>query len=248
MDSVVIQPIFWGPSWANASFAADKMTGLGTFYAGFANSDYARTNVEYTGLSVSSGTMVGVTATQVDVTAKAIVDSATPTPHSAPRTSAVLAEVCAQIKNPVPNGYYPVYTDIPRGHAGYCAWHSWAACGGVNVQFGFFFALDNDPGCNPGDTTAGRSEGLAALANVSGHELSETLTDPRGTGWLDRSGNENADKCAWQFPDTDESFTTTDPVTMQPVVTTWKIQGNWSNKAYDGSAGTPRGCIYAVTP
>ena len=27
------------------------------------------------------------------------------------------AEVAAKISNPVPNGYYPVYTDVPRGNA-----------------------------------------------------------------------------------------------------------------------------------
>ena len=68
-------------------------------------------------------------------------------------------------------------------------------------QFGFFFKLDGDPGCDPGDTVTvtGHSQGLAALANVSGHELSETVTDPRDGGWWDRSGAENADKCAWTF-------------------------------------------------
>ena len=46
-------------------------------------------------------------------------------------TSAILAEVCKVITNPVANGYYPVYVDSPRGHAGYCAWHSYGTCNGV---------------------------------------------------------------------------------------------------------------------
>ncbi len=103
------------------------------------------------------------------------------------------------ITDPVPNGYYPVYTDQPRGHAGYCAWHSYGTASGVPVQFGFFFKLDGDAGCDPGDTRTGHSQGLAALANVSGHELSEAVTDPRNGGWWDKSGAENADKCAWTF-------------------------------------------------
>jgi len=139
------------------------------------------------------------------------------------------------ISNPVANGYYPVYTDLPRGHAGYCAWHSYGTCAGVPVQFGFFFSLDGDPGCDPQDTSGAHSQGLAALANVSGHEWSEEITDPRNGGWWDSSGAENADKCAWTF---------NGMVTLRNN-SQWKVQGNWSNNAYDnGQTGyTKGGCI-----
>src|SRR5436309_1646877 len=80
--------------------------------------------------------------------------------------------------DPNGNGYYPVYTDIKRGHANYCAWHSAGTCGGVPVQFAFFFNLDGDAGCDPQDTQTGHSQGLAALVNVTGHELSEARSDP----------------------------------------------------------------------
>jgi hypothetical protein len=72
-------------------------------------------------------------------------------------------------------------------------------CGGTNVQFAFFWNLDGDAGCNPQDTSGQHSQGLAALANVSAHELSEARTDPVGNGWFDCSGEENGDKCAWTF-------------------------------------------------
>src|SRR5207302_9887941 len=103
-------------------------------------------------------------------------------------TGPILNEVCKEISNgSVPldssgNGYYPVYTDVPRGSAGFCAWHSVGTCSGQRVQFAFFFKLDGDPGCDPGDSTTGHSQGLAAIANVSGHELSEALTDPANPG------------------------------------------------------------------
>ena len=72
------------------------------------------------------------------------------------------------------------------------------------------------------------SQGLAALSNVSGHELSEARTDPTGLGWFDASGEENGDKCAWTF--------------NVPLVTfsnrsKWKIQGEWSNAAYNAGTG-----------
>jgi hypothetical protein len=142
-------------------------------------------------------------------------------------TSAILAEVCKVVPKPVANGYYPVYVDKPRGNAGYCAYHSWASCGGTPVEFGFFFKMDGDAGCNPDSTVAGQSEGLQADANVSGHELSETRSDPNGNAWYDGSGEENGDKCAWTFGG--------------PYVLLgsgkWKIQGNWSNYDYDHNTG-----------
>src|SRR5258705_11419898 len=132
-SSVFVRPIFWGAKWANASYRGDKITGLTSFYNAYAASAYARTNTEYTD---GSGTHV---TTSISV-GTAIVDSSA-APSGAPSTAQILAEVCSQITNPVVGGYYPVYTDAKRGNAGYCAWHSWGACNGVNVQFRCFFDL-----------------------------------------------------------------------------------------------------------
>jgi hypothetical protein len=154
-------------------------------------------------------------------------------------TTPTLSEVCQVITNPVANGYYPVYVDMPRGTAGFCAYHSYGSCNGTPIEFAFFFNLDGDPGCDPLDTSGLHSQGLAALANVSGHELSEARTDPRSGGWYDSSNQENGDKCAWTFG--------------TPLLTfsngwKWKIQGNWSNDAYTNKTGYPNqsgqpGCV-----
>jgi hypothetical protein len=163
-------------------------------------------------------------------------------PRHAPKTSDVLAAVQRAVTSgvivPVVNGYYPVYVDAKRGGAGYCAWHSWGSvttpAGAVlQIQFGFFFNLDGDSGCDPQDTQSSHSQGVAALANVSGHELSEVATDPQGSAWYDRSGYENADKCAWTF----------NGLVRFTNGTSWKIQNNFSNTAYDTPVGSPTGCI-----
>jgi hypothetical protein len=147
----------------------------------------------------------------------------------------VLAAVARATSNhPVAGAYYPVYSDQPRGSAGYCAWHSSGTIGGIPVQFGFFFWLEGDPGCDPKDSSTGHSEALAALGNVSGHELSEMLTDPQLNAWYDQRGNENADKCAWTFSGT-----------VALGNESWKIQGNWSNAAATTNSGygSTVGCI-----
>ena len=46
----------------------------------------------------------------------------------------------------------------------------------------------------------------------------------------DGQGAENADKCAWRFPSSSSQWPAFGGVT-------WKIQGNWSNTAYNAGAG-----------
>jgi len=225
MKSAAVTAIYWGTSWSSSSFVGDKISGLGTFYSGVGGTAYAGTNTEYTDGSGPVGSAVSYDGNVLDTTAA---------PSGAPSTSSILAEVSKVITNPVSNGYYPVYIDKKRGSAGYCAWHSYGTVKGVVVQFAFFFNLDGDAGCDPQDTWTSHSQGLAALANVTGHELSEALTDPHLNAWYDQQGAENSDKCAWTF--------NTSSVNLSG--TPWKVQGNWSNAAYNNSSGYAlRGCI-----
>jgi len=230
LTASAVQAIYWGTQWGNGSFVGDKQSGLDSFYNGWSGSNYSKTTTEY---SSSNGKVSG------NVTYNGNVVDTSAGPTSPPSTAQIVGEVQKLVNNHVitnvvANGYYPVYVDLKRGNAGYCAWHDTGSVSGVQVQVAFFFNLDNDAGCNPGDTTPGRSEGLAALANVSGHELSEAETDPHLNAWYDRQGYENADKCAWHF---NKLSTFSNNIS-------WKIQGNWSNAAYNNRTGYyNRGCI-----
>jgi hypothetical protein len=226
MTSAAVKAIYWGPSWGSSSFTGDKIIGLASFYGNVDGSNYIKTNGEYTGTNGTVGSAVSYGGASTDLSAP---------PRGSPKVSDILGEVCRTITNPVSNGYYPVYVDTPRGHAGYCAWHSYGTCSGVPVQIAFFFNLDGDRGCDPeSPASTGHSQGLAALANVSGHELSEAVTDPRNGGWWDASGAENSDKCAWTYG----------PNLVKLGSASWKIQGNWSNRAYGARSGYDgAGCI-----
>lgn len=230
MPTAFTQSIFWGTSWA--TYKGDKISGMDSWYEGFNGSDYAGTSDEYTG---SNGQVTSATSYNGHV-----IDTSPST--SGGSTSTILAEVCKAVPNPDSsgNGYYAVYADTPRKGANYCAYHSYGTCNGTRVQFAYFFNLDGDAGCDPQDTSGLHSQGLAAIANVSGHELSEARTDPASPGaWYDSSGEENGDKCAWTFG--------------APLVTfsngsEWKIQGEWSNNAYNTGTGYPnslgqKGCL-----
>jgi len=232
MPTANMQVIFWGPSWANSAFAGDKISGLDSWYDGHSNSNYAKASDEYTGTNGQVGMTTRYDGHHLD----------TSTAAGGSRTSVILAEVCKMVTNPDQsgNGYYAVYSDVKRGGAQYCAYHSAGTCNGFPVQFAFFFNLDGDSGCDPQDTSGLHSQGLAALANVTAHELAEARTDPASPGaWYDSQGAENGDKCAWTFG--------------APLVTfsngsQWKLQGEWSNVAYNKGTGYPnsagqRGCL-----
>jgi hypothetical protein len=225
--STAVTPIFWG-HWNSGD---PKVSGMQAFYAGVGGSGYLGTNTEYTDGSGHVGTTVSAATAKFDATA---------TSSGAPSTSSVLAVVARATNNsPTAGGYYPVYSDQPRGHANYCAWHSTGTINGIQVQIGFFFNLDGDAGCDPNDTASGHSQGVAALGNVSGHELSEMLTDPQLNAWYDQKGAENADKCAWTFG----------AKLLKLGTQSWKIQGNWSNAAasaktgYTSGSSTVVGCV-----
>jgi hypothetical protein len=228
-SGAAVTTIFWGTTWTAGNV---KIAGMAAFYGGVGGTSYLGTNTEYTDATGHVSTAVSYTGSLLDTSAA---------PKGAPQTSDILAEVAKLVPNPVANGYYPVYVDTPRGHTRYCAWHSTGTVNGVTVRFGFFFDLDGDPGCDPESPITPYGQGGAALGNVSGHELSEMLTDPDLNAWYDASGAENSDKCAWTFGSKLIQFTNR---------TQWKIQGNWSNAAYNASrgyidpaAGFVRGCI-----
>ena len=225
--ATVVEPIFVGPDWnTNAAFTADKVTGLESLYTGFATTNsYGNTNFEYTDFTTQHVNPV------LTYDGKAVFDTTTNITVD-PGTTALGNEVVKALGGtPVAGGYYPVYIEGKRGSAGYCAYHDTTTYtdkqGNVTeFQVGFFFNLDGDSGCNPNSPASlGHSQGLAALANVTGHEYSEMVTDPQLNAWWDQQGNENSDKCAWTFGSNPVTFTT------QGVTTQWKIQGNWSNAA-----------------
>jgi hypothetical protein len=72
-----------------------------------------------------------------------------------------------------------------------------------------------------------QSSGFSTTQNFEhfiSHETREAVTDPDGTAWWDRSGNEADDKCAWSpTPFTDSSTGTNQDGTA------FAYQYEWSN-------------------
>jgi hypothetical protein len=212
--------IFWGSQWNDSAFAGDKIVGIDAFFDGFGGSGYADDSTEYYG---SNGPVTNSSSYLGHV-----IDSSKP-PGKALSVSAAVAEVCKITNNsPDPDGAYFIYTATGAGHVNYCAWHSYGSCSnGAPVQVAYMPNIDGISGCDPEDAWTDHSQGLAALANVTAHELSEMITDPRNGGWYDSQGQENGDKCSWAFHN---------PVTLSNG-SVWKLQMEWSNAAYTAGTG-----------
>lgn len=102
----------------------------------------------------------------------------------------------------------------------YCAWHSSTSSSYGNV------AYTNLPYITDAGTSCGANFGglglNAGITIVEGHEFAETETDqfPNG-GWLDGSGSEIGDKCAWSTATSNQTLNGT----------AFPVQPLWSNAA-----------------
>jgi serine protease len=113
----------------------------------------------------------------------------------------------------------------------YCAWHSSTSSSYGNVAYTNLPYI-TDAGASCGANFNGRGSN-AGITIVSGHEMAETITDqfPNG-GWLDGSGAENGDKCAW--------IATGNPGASANVSFsggTYPVQSLWSNAANSNAGG-----------
>jgi hypothetical protein len=101
----------------------------------------------------------------------------------------------------------------------YCAWHSSTSSAYGNIAYtNLPYITDAGASCGANFNNLGTNAGITI---VEGHEMAETITDqfPNG-GWLDGSGEENGDKCAW-----------TAATSSQPMGggKTFPVQPLWSN-------------------
>jgi Phosphate-induced protein 1 conserved region len=86
----------------------------------------------------------------------------------------------------------------------YCGFHTHATLNGADIKYAFVGNPDRCPsGCeiqttgpNSPSTGVGGADGLI---NVLSHEQFEAITDPDLNAWFDASGNEDSDKCNFNF-------------------------------------------------
>jgi len=187
--------IFWGPSFggADASYAST----LQSFRNQFGTTGEFNTITQYSG---SNGT---VALTNLGGGSADWFDSSTPPTNV---TDAIVqGEVNAYLASHTfdANAIYEVVipstsysssgtsTSCGGPRLAYCAYHGNFTSGGNDVRY----SIEPWPGCS-GCSVSGWSN-VQNQEHFVCHETREAVTDPDGTTWWDRSGNEADDKCAW---------------------------------------------------
>jgi hypothetical protein len=118
----------------------------------------------------------------------------------------------------------------------YCAYHGHFTWNGNDVKFAAMPRNLDFPGsCTEGQSPNGDAAADAEV-NTLGHELEEAATDPDLNAWFDRRGQENADKCAWNFGTVTGASGAYSNITVGSK--RFLVQQNWINT---GSGGCRQG-------
>ena len=237
--------VFWGSQW-NGNDPSGEAGTLESFYSGVGGSSWLNSVTQYC-QAVASGTTfcngAGQAASNAVTFAGTYQDngSAAPAHPTQSQLAAEAVKAAAHFGNTAAGSnvttQYVIATATGNSASGfgtqYCAWHSSTSSSYGNV------AYTNLPYITDAGTSCGANfNGLgpkAGITIVSGHEMAETITDqfPNG-GWLDGSGEENGDKCAWI---TSGNQGASANITLPTG--TFPVQSLWSN-AFDNDAG---GCV-----
>ncbi len=123
---------------------------------------------------------------------------------------------------------------VPPGFGSqYCAYHSSGASSVGTIAYTTLpYIPDAGSGCGQNLVNAGGAGVLDGVTIVEGHEYAEALTDllpPHG--WLDSSGAENGDKCAWILSGAGKGGNVTLPTGR------FAVQSLFSNNANHGAGG-----------
>lgn len=236
--------VLWGSQWANDPSGEEAI--LEGFFGNVGASSWLNSVTQYC-QGVASGTIfcngAGTPAgNQSGMLAGIWYDNASAPTH--PKQSQLAAEAvraAGHFGNNSATANASVQYVIATAHGNnstgfgtqYCAWHSSTSSSGTgNVAYtNLPYITDAGASCGANFNGLGPKAGITI---VEGHELAETITDQfPSTGWLDGSGSENGDKCAWissgQGAASNETFGTL----------SYPVQSLWSN-AFNSGAG---GCV-----
>ncbi len=148
----------------------------------------------------------------------------------------------------VANGIYMVLTagDVTVSGFGssFCGFHSVKTIGSSKVPYAFI----GDPAPSHTNCIASENEinspnnnpGADGMASTIAHELDEMVTDPNLDAWYDSSGEEVADKCAWDFGST-YTVSNGSSANVKLGGSNYLIQRNWVNAGggFCGLSATP---------
>ncbi|MDH6108532.1 hypothetical protein P3T36_003824 [Kitasatospora sp. MAP12-15] len=252
--------VYWGNQWGTGSTVTNDPSGeaalqLSFFQHAYGTGDsWSNSQTQYCqGVAVGTtqcngaGTAVGHPSS--NPVAGTWLDSSIKAPAK-PGQTAIAAEAAkAAAHFGVSGDNVQIIVDaahgvVPSGFGTqYCAWHDHTSTSsGKDLPYtNMPYVSDAGTGCGANFVATGSSGVNGATEGVTivgGHEYAETLTDPApSSGWVDSTGSETGDKCAWVASGQGASSI----ITMNGAK--YAVQSLWSNN-FNGGAG---GCVSSYT-
>ena len=194
ITSAKVVSIFWGSEWGTNAHPSVLAQDTMAFFANFGTTPEYNVITQYSGIQ------------QTNLTNTFWVDSTNPPTNAT--DAAVQAEVVKYLNTNaggvadsstiyevfLPSTSYASFgtSDSCGGpNLVFCAYHSNFANGSVDVKYASM-PYPSCSGCHASGFTVDKD-----FQHFACHETREAVTDPDGTAWYDRRGNEADDKCAW---------------------------------------------------
>jgi Phosphate-induced protein 1 conserved region len=165
-------------------------------------------NTPYEKIATTYGDTTGNVSGNVSFAGATFVSSTTNLSDSRLKTTVSNAITSGALPNN-PNGVYLVLTSSNINETSgfctqYCGFHTHATISGSDIKYAFVGNPDRCPsGCeiqttgpNSPATGVGGADGMI---DVIAHEHFEAITDPDLNAWFDSSGEEDSDKCNFNF-------------------------------------------------
>lgn len=241
--------IIWYGNWAGTgSNTAATQSLIQHFLGSIGGSNLEKVNTTY-------GDTTGNVSGNVAFSGSTTVSSSTNLSDSGVLTQVSNAITSGRLPKDT-NGVYFVLTSSNINETSgfctqYCGWHTHATISGSDIKYAFVGNVDRCPsGCeiqttgpNSPATGVGGADGMA---NTMSHELEEAISDPDLNAWFDASGQENADKCNFNFGATSicnanglcsAAGTSAKAKYNQTFGSNnWMLQQNWRNSGGGGCA------------
>ena len=136
----------------------------------------------------------------------------------------------------LPEGFDTCYSAGECAYTRFCAYHSSFGSGSGTTLYANQPWDDFVPSgfggrvCGDEDSPNGYTAADHEISTIS-HEHNEAITDPLGNAWFDNSGEENGDKCAYQFG---PELGSTEFGSFNQAIDTgrYEVQLEWSNLAH----------------
>lgn len=246
--------IFWGPEWntgwtTGGFTSAQAQTYLSTFFGGVGGNSWLNSTTQFCQGIATGSVSCGTGGTHVTNPAGQLrgtwVDTTAVPTRPTDNNVRAAAQRGASHFGYVRNALYMVFTPHNKSISGFgtqfCAYHDNTTFNGQPLAYANMpFAPDAGRSCgvnfvNATNSTFGNGF-FDGLSIVAGHEYAEAVTDAfpsQRIAWLDTSGQENADKCAWNRGPGPQSASANISVSGH----SFAVQSLWSNRLNSGAGG-----------